>query len=287
MSTRYIVEGNLAVRETVTRTEAVPLDKMLENLTAYQPLELSPTPHNMRSITVKPRANMQLQAQIIIGHDPMKRRISHKQCPASSNRRIAKSYNLQFPYGLFWFALHGNKLAGIEGESIVWNPRGWGYVWMKEPFVDLDQEGWTPRMPNIFGDSRICFGHNSVNGSLPLGHYIDQSIATFWTSEFNQDLENGFPYSTLKDWENAPDDDWPNWSIWQQDSLALSDKFKRFEDEMDWQNPVPANAGSNIPPLPTYATFDNLDTWISDLTNDQRLRLFSTMDMTRTDYNAE
>jgi hypothetical protein len=253
---------------------------MLENLTAYQPIEINPTPHNMRSVSITPRDNMQLQAQIIIGHDPMKRRITHKNCPALSQRSLPRSYNLQFPYGIFWFALHGNKLQGVEGESMVWNPRGWGYVWMKEPFVNLDQLGWTPQMPNLFGDSRICFGANSVNGSLPLGHYIDQSIATFWTSEFNQDLDNGYPYPSLRQWEEAPDNDWPNWSMFAgSGGLVLKDKFQRFEEDMRWDEPVPDGTEGAIPPLPTYSTFSNLANWLDNLQPEQRDRLRATMEM--------
>lgn len=281
MTARYVIEGNLAVRETITRSEAVPLDDMLENLTAYQPLELYPTPHNMRSLSVKPRPNMQLQAQILIGHDPMTRRITHKNCPASSVRRDPKSYQLHFPYGLFWFALHGNKLNGPTGESIVWNPQGWGYVWMKEPFRNLDQECFTPMMPNIFGDSRICFGANSVNGSLPVGSFIDESINTFWTSEFNQDLDIRWPYDTLEDWEAASANDWQNWNLLHGETLAK--KFGRFEEDMQWDKPVPSSTEDTIQPLPMYHTFDNIETWISALLPQHRERLLATIDMIRED----
>jgi len=286
-STRYIVEGNLAIRETVTRTEGVPLDKMLENLTAYQPLEILPTPHNMRSIKVTPRRNMELQAQVIVGHDPTKRRITHKMCPASSNRRLPKSYLLQFPYGLFWFALHGNRLPGLEGDSIVWSPQGWGYIWMKEPFHSLKQIGWSPRMPNMFGDSRICFGANSINGSLPLGAYIDQSVNTFWTSEFNQDLENRWPYNSMKEWEDAPDRDWEQWVMWENgQGKSLDDLMKRFTEDMDWAAPVTDNVSDTIPELPMNLTYDNLDRWISQLSTENRNRLFATMDLTRNDRES-
>jgi len=283
-TTRYIVEGNLAIRETVTRTEGVPLDKMLENLTAYQPLEILPTPRNMRSIKVSPRPGMQLRAQVIVGHDPTKRRITHKMCPASSNRRLPKSYLLQFPYGLFWFALLGNRLPGLEGDTIVWTPQGWGYIWMKEPFNNLNQLGWAARMPNMYGDSRICFGANSINGSLPLGSYIDQSVNTFWTSEFNQDLENRWPYDTMKQWEDAPDGDWENWAVWSNGlGKPVRDMMKRFDEDMDWTDPVADSVSLPIPPLPMSATFDNLDRWIAELTPENRARLFTTMDLTRSD----
>jgi hypothetical protein len=286
-NTRYIIEGNLAIRETITRTEGVPLDKMLENLTAYQPIEIAPTPRNLRSITVRPRPNMQLAAQVIVGHDPMSRRISHKNCPARSNRHAPQSYLLHFPYGIFWFALNGNKMSGIEGERIVWSPQGWGYVWMKEPFANFDQQGWTPQMPNIFGDSRICFGANSVNGSLPLGHFIDQSINTFWTSEFNQDLENFFPYPSLKRWEDASPEDWPNWTTWADRPQPLRDKFKQFDEDMDWQNPVNNSTEREIPRLPMFHTFDNLERWLSELGDSERARLEATLDVLRLVENDE
>jgi hypothetical protein len=280
-NTRYIVEGNLAVRETVTRSMAVPLDKMLESLTAYQPLDILPTPHNMRSISIKPRPNMQLQAQVIVGHDPMTRRVTHKMCPANSHRAPAKSYQLHFPYGLFWFALHGNKFSGVEGESIVWSPQGWGYVWMKEPFNNLEQHVWTPKMPNMFSDSRICFGYNSVNGSLPLGHFIDSSVNTFWTSEFNQDLEVPFPYDTMSEWEKAKPDDWRTWDMWNRDGSTAKDKFARFETDMQWDEPAPDNAGSQIPDLPHYPTFDNIETWLTGLEPERRDRIFATLETIR------
>ena len=92
-------------------------------------------------------------------------------------------------------------------------------------------------MPNIYSDSRICFGANSVPGTLPIGHFIDQSVATFWTSEFNQDLDNGYPYRSMKEWEDAPDNAWPDWETWNDHSATLKNKFQRFEEDMDWENP--------------------------------------------------
>jgi hypothetical protein len=253
------------------------MDKMLENLTAYQPLDISPAPQNLRAMSISPRPNMQLRAQVLVGHDPMTRRITHKYCSARSNARSPQSYELQFPYGVFWFALHGNKLSGVEGDSIVWNPRGWGYVWMKEPYENLDQKCWVPQMPNIFGDSRICFGANSVQGTLPLGHFVDQSVNTFWTSEFNQDLENYFPYNSLTEWADASEHDWRNWATFDdQHGQPLSDKFSRFTEDMQWLDSVPSNTGESIPPLPSYPTFDNLERWMDELTNEQQARVIAT-----------
>ncbi len=265
----------MAIRETLTSSEAVPLDKMLENLTAYQPIELTPVPQNLRAISVKPRAGMQLQAQVLVGHDPMTRRIVHKMCAARSTARSPRSFTLPFPYGLFWFALHGNKLLNAEGDSIIWNPQGWGYVWMKEPFENLEQNCWSPAMPNIFHDSRICFGRNSIQGSLPLGHYIDQSVNTFWTSEFNQDLEILFPFPTMDDWAASNNTKWDEWDIWNETPMTLKNKFASFHNDMNWDDPVPSTSGASIPELPTFPTFDNLERWVQELNADQLSRMLS------------
>jgi hypothetical protein len=277
---RFILEGGLATRETFQRSEAVPLNQLLEGLTAYQPLELDPVPKNTRYMSVTPRGTNELQAQIIVANEPMTRRISYKNVPAASDRRVAHSYNLQFPYSIFWFAMNGNKLQSITGDSIVWNPQAWGYIWMKEPFTSLDQMGWTPQMPNIYGDSRICFGANPINGSQPLGHYIDETIATFWTSEFNQDLENVWPYPSMNAWEEAPAGDWEHWDVFSYGGQNLKDKFGTYREDQDWTTPVPTSIGQRVPPLPQYHTFNSLRQWLAGLTEEERERLRETMTLT-------
>ena len=200
---RYIIEGNLITHEEVTRTEMVTLEGLLPHLTSYVPVELAPIPDNCKYLVVKPLDNMGLQARLLVTHEPMMQRINHKNGNARSTRESV-NYRLAMPYGFFWFNLSGNRVVGPTGDSIIWTPQQWGYLWSNVPFRTVATTPvWAAHLPNCWASGAVCFGSTNVQANQPLGHFVDSAVNTFWNSEFNNDLSIAYPYPSLKAWEEA------------------------------------------------------------------------------------
>ncbi len=276
-TTRYIIEGNLVTTETIQRGVSIPLDDLLENLTAYQPLELGQVPSNLKAIRISPRGDRELEARLIVGHDPTKRHINYKPSQASATG-TATPYHLQLPYTLFWIQLNAARTFSTDTERLVWVANSWGHLWSNGPYRGWDTPAWKPRFPNIFGDSRICFGGVRQDANQSLGHFVDASINGFWTSEFNRDLGwEGPNMMSPAEWARS-ETSWEEWSLWTDHAAtSIREWFTPFNANFEWNEPVPQDAGQRIPAMNTFPTFNNLETWLGNLTIEQRERLIYTV----------
>jgi hypothetical protein len=273
MTTRFVIEGGLITREVTTAESGIPLSSLLEGLTAYQPLDLSPVPRNLKAIKVTPRENNQLNIRALIGHDSRMQTIRYKPVPARSSG-VTTPYNIRLPFGLLWMEMDGNNVTSESGTGMVWSPRGWGYLWSRVPFENWQTPVVSARFPNVFGDSRICFGSVRQNPTMPIGHLIDSTVNDFWNTEFNTDIPIVLPFPNLEDWQKAgPDVDWNTWDLWSEE-VPLSEMLTDYDLNFAWEAPVTINnAGNPIPNLNILPTFDNVQTWLSELSPTDRNRL--------------
>jgi len=285
-TTRYIIEGNLVTAETVSLGRAVPLESLLEGLTAYQPLELGHLPKNLMAIKVAPQGDRELTANVLITQNPTRRHISYKNVPASHNM-VSTPYNIQLPYNSFWIQLQASRTFGTNTESLIWVANAWGNLWSITPYDGWQTKMWRPRFPNIFGDSRICFGSVRQDSAQSLGHFVDSSINGFFTSEFNNDVGWGGPNNfTMEEWA-ASDTPWEQWDMWNDAPFkTVEEWFSPHTSDFNWSEPVPQNSGAPIPALQTYPTFNNLNTWIDGLSTEQHERLIFAISERETNDNA-
>ena len=283
MVTKYVIEGNTIMEVQEATRSMGSLSDLLPRLTSYLPLELNPMPHDLAYIRIIPTQNMELSAQIIVQHTPKIQRINYKNGSASSNAENS-SYQLALPYGYFWFDLNGNRIIDPTGEQIMWRPRNWGYLWGKEPFATLATTTvHGAYFPNCWGNGAVCFGTTSVTGNQPLGHFVDQAINTFWTSEFNRDLDARWPYSTMRQWQEASladEDCWKDWSIWQNEGArSMEDRLNGLnEGNTQWREAIPSSTSNAIPDLRITPTFANVDNWLDALDDNDRARLKEVLD---------
>lgn len=273
-TSRYVIEGNLVTREDYTRGPSLPLDTLLADLTAYQPLDLNHVPKGLRAIRAQPDGNTdgEISLRMLIEQEPKMRRITYKNCSAS-RQQASHVYNIQLPYVFFWIHLKGSKVHSATGERTVWSPLGWGQLWGKEPYRGWETPALTPHFPNIFGDSRICFGAVRQNPEQSLGHYVDASINGYWTSEFNRDVDWSGPVGdgSIAAWQNR-EEDWMQWDIWQNLN-PLRGYMEGFSTNFNFTEPMPADAGDNIPRVPIIQTFNNVQGWLAAMEPQQRERI--------------
>jgi hypothetical protein len=276
---RYVIEGGVVQREEISRGAAVPLESMLSDLTSFTPLDMNHLPKGIRAIKVEPifERDASLSLRVLVEQEPRMRTIRHKEGSASS-RRSPNPYRIQLPYVLFWSMLRGTKSITPTGERIIWAPQGWGNMWSNQPYSGWQTPTWFPKFPNLFGDTRICFGGVRQNVDQPLGSYIDSSINGYWTSEFNNDIGWSGPVGngSMSDWE-ADESDWQEWDIWSQSPTTIETRFTQFETNFEWSAPVPMDAGQPIPEIRMLPTFESLGVWLDNLTTEQRERVIYTV----------
>ena len=109
------------------------------------------------------------------------------------------------PFFHFWFEMRGTpvRTGGVQ-TAMLWAPRHWGIMWSLTPFESIETDKATSaRMPNTWSDTRVCFGSNPVRANQSLGSYVDALINTYWTSEFNTDLDVFTP--VRQDWLDGTD----------------------------------------------------------------------------------
>lgn len=286
MSVKYIIEGSTITKVEEVSTMMVSLDGLLPGLTSYVPLELSPMPNGVKYIIIEPLEGLELRARLLVQTEPGYQRINHMDARARDHGYVeAHNYRLSIPYGLFWFEINGNRMVTPDGEQILWAPRSWGYLWMNEPYVGLDEtKVWPAMFPNCWENGRVCFGSTSTPANLPLGRFVDHAINNFWTSEFNDDLERNWPYPDMPSWEdasNANEHVWQDWAhIWENGHdmtvraklNLLRDRYDNRAPQVEWRNAVPSSAQGPIPAARITPTWYNINEWLDDLNGEDYSR---------------
>lgn len=285
MTVKYIIEGNAITKVEEVSRQMVSLDGLIPGLTSYVPLELSPLPRNLKYIIIEPKEGLKLKARLLVQQDAGPVRINHMNARALDTGHIpAVNRRISVPWGIFWFELDGNRMVTPEGESLLWTPTSWGYMWSNQPYNGLDTPIWPAHFPNCWENGRVCFGSTSTPANLPLGQFIDHAINNFWTSEFNNDLERNWPYPNMEEWEEATADNpdvWQEWSLWNDEGeYTLREKLnyllERYDPDypaVDWRDAVPSSAQGTIPPARITPTFYNLNEWLDDLSAEDYQRM--------------
>ena len=278
MPVKYTIEGNFIRKEEVISSEVGLVSDLLPRLTKYMPVELSPLPHGTRYIANEPRGNNGQRLWLIVERPPTLQRILYKNVPASVTED-AISYRLNLPWQFFWFVLDATVMTTRNEDQVIWSPQTWGVFWSKTPFESLETEVTWAHMPNCWQNGTICFGSTNVRANESIGHFIDAAINTFYTSEFNKDLDYPWPHRNMREWERAAEADpegWVNWDLWTHSRLAPIQQFLNnvTEPGMQFRPAVPAAPDSTpIPEMPRFLTFDNLDEWVSNLDTSAKARL--------------
>ena len=282
MPIKYIIEGNTVTKVEEISRDMVSLDGLLPGLTSYVPLELSPIPAGLKYIVISPKDGLDILCRVVVQVDPGYQRITYKDGPARTDEPRT-SFRIPLPYNFFWFELNGSRMVTPTGENILWSPKNWGLMWGKEPFTTLEgTRAYPARLPNCWTNGTICFGSTNVNAALPLGQFIDTAINSFWTSEFNADLDRYWPYLTMTEWQDAGSENeevWKDWGMWEADGeMTMKDKLNalidRYSDNSpQWREAVPSSAREPIPALRITPTWYNLNEWLDDLNAEDYDRL--------------
>lgn len=282
MTQEYIIRGNTIERREIMASEVALLSEVLPLLTTYSPLELSPLPKGLvYIITEPPTAGQAIRVRLLVERPPGLQRILYKHGPARSTVQ-AESWRISIPYQFFYFTLEGSQMMTPTATNIIWSPRQWGLFWSKEPFRDLQQPVTNARMPNCWENGNICFGSTSVQANQSMGHFVDEAINTFWTSEFNHDLDYPWPYRTMQRWQDASEanpDVWQEWGFWPTERMTLEERLRRAHpDGQAWRMPVPSSVDAvPIPAIETLPSFHNVEEWAAGMTNAQRERILAVL----------
>ena len=285
MTARYVIEGDLVTREDIVRGQSVPLTEMLANLTSYQPLDLANVPKGLCALKVEPitEGDGELYMKMLIEQEPTIRTIRYKNTSASRPGPTIP-YTIRLPYVWFWMGLRGSKVTTVAGERVVWSPQGWGSLWGKEPYTGWQTQAYLPAFPNMFDDTRICFGAVRQNADQSLANYVNGTINGYWTSEFNNDISSWQGPSGDGRFDTWDNDNWQSWDYWTRRSPnTIGGWLTDYNAGFSFREPMQADAGTPVPAVPIIQTFNNVEAWLDDLEPQNRARLIHAV----TNYGAD
>lgn len=287
MSTVYELEGGLFRKVDRTVTEVGRIEDMLPTLLTYYPIEMGSLPRDTVYLKVVPQPNNEerVEARVIVAQPPQVREILFNEShgPADTQR----AYKLAMPYHHFWFNMQGSPVRSQgEPSSFIWTPRAWGVYWTKTAFVSTERtKGLSARLPNMWGDTRVCFGNNPITANVTMGEHINQLVNTYWGSVFNTDLEINTPYgnrarSALARWERETEnnsDIWMNWDIWAGEE-PIQSLIERVSGYERFNQPAPDSTEPVIPQPPIVLTWHSVNEWVAnELSIEQRRRLHAVL----------
>ena len=276
MPYEYIIKDGFVKRREVIEEQDILLEDFIPAVTTYMPIEMSPLPHNTRYIKMAPGSSEDKITLFIITEDqPSVRNIKF-----NSHTNL---FRLALPYERFWFIVEGTKQFTGGQQSILYNARNWGYMWSNQPMVNIQSPAVRGWLPNVYPESNVCFGANSVNARQAFGHYIDAVKQVFWDSIFNHDLSYDRAYATFEEWQEATDEDPNVWTRWNHvwDTLKpMNEIFNngRLNQSDQFPETLPDGPGEPIPPVRPSPTFTNVQNWWNGLTPDAQNRFRAVLD---------
>lgn len=111
-------------------------------------------------------------------------------------------YNLAFPYVIFLLIFRNGEFNGLC------------IYYANKPMGSLDSEVFSSNLPNVDRSNGVCTGFRGCQSSSLAGK-VEEVIAHFWQSQFNNDLSGNYSdmatrggvFSKLKTWQKASQED--------------------------------------------------------------------------------
>jgi hypothetical protein len=193
------------------------------------------------------------------------------------DRSGARRYRLSMPWTYLWF-------MATTGESDItratWSIEDYRVFHARDQYKGVDDEMIVARLPNVYGDGRICWGATGTSPNMSLADRIDALTNGWYLSRFNHDLDGSVPLPqnepNYRRWVQesrgnvAAFRSWPEWNDrdvtkYSVRSLLLQSGTEPFIEEIHLPNAIPE--------VPTRLTFLRAEEFWNSLSPENRLRL--------------
>lgn len=175
-------------------------------------------------------------------------------------------------------------------QPLNWMLEDYRVFWSDRRYSDpARQDMVAAKLPNVYGDGRICFGSTAADSDQSLADRLDQTVNEFFVSEFNSDLGIHLPddLAGWRAWERMTESNptgWTEWPEWgPQYSKYSWDNITGGTGITTAGRAAPVIAPNPIPPLVLGATFGRVNEWLDTLDPAQRFRLAEALSQ-RDDY---
>lgn len=103
----------------------------------------------------------------------------------SSNFGVTSPHGLAIPYSVFILSFDND----LRNDKVSF--RNMYLYWNKRPLATLDDQLYTPLLPNLHQNMTVCVGNEmTTNHNVPLSQQCGDIIGHFWNSNFNTDLSD-------------------------------------------------------------------------------------------------
>jgi hypothetical protein len=132
-------------------------------------------------------------------------------------RKVDRRYRLAMPWTYLWFVATTDQ----DIESNAWALETYHCYHARERHNGLDTQMIVARLPNVYGNGRICWGATGASPMLSLADRIDEHANNWYLSPFNRDLDGEVPLpygeQTFRRWVEESQADpncWQRWPEW-------------------------------------------------------------------------
>lgn len=261
------IENGLVTKKTYTASTPIALDAFLP-LIENRPAIYSPVlPTNTRAEYWDSSDPSEQKLSFLMEREPQ---IIHMQFRNSSH--VIEHHDLSIPWTRFVFYA---TTTDPNAMGTTWRLNDYKVFWSKRKFDSISTRDMLPALlPNIYEDGRICFGSTAANMNQSFADRMDETVNSFYLSQFNRDLTIRYPNEARnwRAWETMTTRTpmgWMNWSDWSNRDMTSWEDVARTPSDRT-ERIVGADG---IPPLAIGATWGAAEEWWNSLTNNQRARL--------------
>lgn len=264
------IQGNLAqiVERRVTRQ--VPLEEALRNLQTAIPVTF-PTIGRTQVFGHYDASQRGLKRTYILSEIPAGIKNISKNIAGGRARR----YRLAMPWTYLWFGAE----TGNADSNAAWSINDYKIFQSRTRYSGIDQEMIVARLPNVYGDGRICWGTTGASPNATLADRIDQLTNEWFLSRFNTDLDGGVPLPygepNYRRWVAETRENpscWQNWPEWASRNVIKYTVRSLLANAGETIRTEEIVLPNSIPEVPVRLTFGSWEQWWSRIPEEERVR---------------
>lgn len=221
MTSRIVIEGDIARYEEVTIHAETPLVDLMPHLQTRLPTIFPLIPDNARVMGFNPQTN---SGAVFVELPPARRRIRaslahYNSLQTDANHNVDEegyaTFNIAFPYLIFAF---GFTFHEREGSLVDFSINSWRLFQRPSRIMNMTDPLWIARLMNVDEAGGICWGSTRADTASLTGR-IDEMVKSFSRTIFNPDLgmRRMGGYRSYTSWERASENplvftEWPEWA---------------------------------------------------------------------------
>lgn len=255
---RISIHNDLVSLETVSTSRQVPLADWLEQLNVGGSVTFPTLPRSAvfahQDSSTPGIKNLFILTEIPAGIVNLEKNLYEE----------GRRYRLAMPWTYIWFAV---STTDMSPNTTQWTVNDYRIFHKDRRYNGVNEEMIVARLPNVYGDGRICWGATGADPRATLADRLDQLTNEWYLSRFNTDLDGNvpLPYGEadygrwLRETRENPTS-WRNWPEWS-DATTKFTVTQLMRDHQQTFRTEEILLPNSIAPIPSRLTFGSWEEW--------------------------